>query len=460
MRKLAWLLIAACALCACGDDGGLTVPDSYQFDSRYDDSQSSVGYTGQTLRHVLIADLNRQIDGLTARVDDAVTNGPLLAAGDVTGSLLFYYEFDSSVGGDVAIQMTADTPFMQTTYSEISTGKNLVGKIAGNDSVTDHRDWSTDFVGFDAATPDALVRAWFAELETAALNRQGGTIPTDPNGNQIQSVYVTADGRDLEQLTQKFLLGAVALSQGLDDYLDDDVEGKGLLAANTRDDDAPYTVLEHQWDEGFGYFGASRFFLDMSDDEIADGLATDGNGDNLIDLRAEYNFGVSVNAAKRDRGSDESARTDFTREGFEAFLRGRALIANMDETPSARDIDELREQRDIIARVWLSSIAATAIHYVNDTLADMDDFGTADYSFADHAKHWSELKGFLLGLQFAPQSPLPRDKFVELDLLVGTAPVLSSASAQDIADYRAALLQVRDDLTTAFEFESINAENW
>ena len=38
----------------------------------------------------------------------------------------------------------------------------------------------------------------------------------------------------------------------------------------------------------------------------------------------------------------------------------------------------------------------------------MTAFNAADgsYSYGDHAKHWGELKGFALGLQFNPWSPL------------------------------------------------------
>ena len=36
----------------------------------------------------------------------------------------------------------------------------------------------------------------------------------------------------------------------------------------------------------------------------------------------------------------------------------------------------------------------------------MAKLGTDEYDFYAHAKHWGELKGFALGLQFNPDSPL------------------------------------------------------
>ena len=58
---------------------------------------------------------------------------------------------------------------------------------------------------------------------------------------------------------KKFLLGAVAFSQGADDYLDDDVAGKGLLVFGyIPAEGKKYSALEHAWDEGFGYFVQRR----------------------------------------------------------------------------------------------------------------------------------------------------------------------------------------------------------
>ena len=110
-----------------------------------------------------------------------------------------------------------------------------------------------------------------------------------------------------------------------DDYLDDDTEGKGLLADNTvAVEGKPYTELEHQWDEGFGYWGGAVNYLDYTDDELAseDGRAeyvngyNDHDGDGAIDLGSEINFGASVNAAKRDRGAADGALTDMSAFGL------------------------------------------------------------------------------------------------------------------------------------------------
>ena len=45
------------------------------------------------------------------------------------------------------------------------------------------------------------------------------------------------------------------------------------------------------------------------------------------------------------------------------------------------------------------------------TIADLNNIGTDDFSYSDLAKHWSEMKGFALGLQFNRLSPVTDEQF-------------------------------------------------
>ncbi|MCG8424734.1 MAG: DUF4856 domain-containing protein [Proteobacteria bacterium] len=457
-------IAAALALPACGDSQDpVDVPESYAFSSRFASDASSVSYSGQVFRQVLIAELVGYMDQIT----DQITAGTLTPdAGDITGALKVYYDFDDAASGTRALTLSADPSLLQSSYDDISSGKNLRDKIAGNDEVGQHRDWAAEFTGWSeggAASPDALIQYWFGLLDGLAVDRAAGTIPNDPDGEAITLVYITAKGQDLKQLIQKFLLGAVNLSQGLDDYLDNDTDGKGLRSSNLRDGDKSYSTLEHQWDEGFGYFGAARDYNDYTDDEIAGKGGREGykkgyhdsNGDNAIDLLSEYNFGHSTNAAKRDRGSSAQAPTDFTKTIFDAFLTGRAIISSADGELDDDQIADLVEQRDIIAREWEAVVAATVVHYINETLVDMGTFG-GSYNFVDHAKHWSELKGFALGLQFSRFSPLTEAQFAQLHQLIGDAPVLPNAPSADIEAYRQDLLMARDIVGQGYDFDPAN----
>jgi hypothetical protein len=112
---------------------------------------------------------------------------------------------------------------------------------------------------------------------------------------------------------------------------------------------------------------------------------------------------------------------------------------------------------------WEKCIAATVVHYINDTLSDMEKFGTAEYSFEDHAKHWSELKGFSLGLQFNPKSPMNEGtRFVDFHALIADAPVLpDDAGGQTAIDaYKTDLTAARDVIQQAYGFSQANVDGW
>lgn len=452
---------------ACGEDDNtekennptpIAAPTTYTFVNS--EGKSTVSYSGQIARHVLIEDLKAYTGSLTERVLDGSFEPT--AAGQVTDELNYYLRFDGEANGDTPHRFSVSLPTLQTTYNEISTNKQLLDKLAGNDASTDHKTWTGgDFKGWSAGTPaspQALVEAWFKTIEDNTLSLVAG-MEREVNGEKLP-VYVTAQGLDLNQLIQKFLLGAIAFSQAADDYGDDDKEGKGLLSPNTIDGDSPYTSLAHAWDEAFGYFGASRDYGTLSDEEISNGCGKDADSDGKLSLTAEVCFGASVNAGKRDSGSVEAARTDFTKEAFEGFIKGRTLIANAGESLTDAELTELKGYRDQWVNAWEKAYAATSIHYINDVLSDMDKFGSDDYKFTDHAKHWGELKGFALSFQFNPRSPLSDAEFGQLHSLIGDAPTLFDAPEAEITAYKDKLNQARELLKKAYSFDDANVQAW
>ena len=62
---------------------------------------------------------------------DNIDNGSYApgTASEVVDSLNFYFEFDSDTSGDVPLTFDGT---LQTTYNDISSGKDLKGKIADN----------------------------------------------------------------------------------------------------------------------------------------------------------------------------------------------------------------------------------------------------------------------------------------------------------------------------------------
>jgi hypothetical protein len=450
------------------------LPD-YDFKSKLVDDAKSVSYSGQIARHALISELTHFIGNqLTDRLNPQDENH-LQDKAAVLAELDKYFRTTEEQWDNFPITFIEDSK--QKSFADISSPKNLVGKIAGNDSGGQDIDFLTEFSGWAPKgdiTPEALIDTFFDQLADNAAAVVSGVDRKDPITNESIPVYVNEDGTDLKQLIQKFLLVAITFSQSSGDYLGADTEGKGLTTDNTAEDKNGYTKLEHQYDEGFGYFGATVDYLAYNDKEIAAKVKTeedgreayngkhDFNGDGEYDLLSEVIFGAAANAAKRDLGTVGNTNpTDLTKETMEAFIAGRKIINdNVLSALTDEQLDALYAQRDIAIGGWEKALAATAIHYINDLRADLEPISTGEgeFDFTTAAKHFSELKGFAIGLQFSPFSLLESADFEQVHQLIGNQPVLSDATA--VETYRQALEDARDILEAAYNFDADNVAGW
>ncbi len=455
------------------------IATTYMYDSAFAADASFVSYSGQTARQMLISAMKAELGGLTEDVGMEDT---------VRARLNFYMTGDGVDDTPHGFTVAGGEPVKPgPTYGDVSTGKNLGSKTAGQDKA--EHVLGGEFFGWDAldggAMPIDLVNHYIDSVAIEASDGNSPLISTVGGDVSLDVVYVDAHGRDYQQLVQKFLGGAVAFSQGTADYLSTDWH-----EYLTQIDGKDYTGAEHKFDEAFGYYGAARNMNEYTDDEAAAKGGRDGwgngyhdtDGDGTIDLRSEFVFGHAQNCAKRDRGSN--GMTDFSKEAMDAFLLGRQIVGNAATAGSlsAEAEEALGEQIKIATVTWEKCIAATVVHYINDVMGDMDGF--QDGSFADLgnfknlAKHWGEMKGFALGLQFSPFSPF-RDGSVdgitvaslkEVLSLMGDAPVLadgsqggvmpSGSASEAVMDYTDALLQARDILEKAYGFDHDVVMNW
>lgn len=195
-------------------------------------------------------------------------------------------------------------------------------------------------------------------------------------------------------------------------------------------------------------------------------------------------MGISQNCAKRDRkdvDGDGVGETDLSKEAFDAFVLGRHVIseATNSGTMSAGQEAVVKAQAAIAGLAMEKCVAATAIHYINDVIGDMGNFSDGSFAdasnFKDLGKHWSEMVGFALGLQFSPYSPFRANdaSLANLDTIytkMGHAPVLADGSqggtpatgtAQEAIDaYIAGLKEARTMLQDAYGFDSALVEVW
>lgn len=447
-------------------------------------SDDGVSYSGQTARLVLQQKLTDYMVGLVEQEGefDAVSQGlRFYVTGD--GADFTNHEF-ATKGGDPVIP--------GPTYGDISSGKNLDGKIAGGDGAgggETSKLIDDEFFGWetgldDTPLPIELVYSW---MDALALEATDGVDPkiTIADGTEVNigTPLISKDGVHYRQLIQKFLSVSVNFSQGANDYLQTDFSSESSLAAYK---DKTYSTGAHKFDEGFGYYGASRDLNDYTDDEAAGkgGRAEygngyyDSNGDGLIDLRGEFVFGHAQNCAKRDRkkNAEGVAYTDFSKDAMDAFLVGRRILENAEAAGELTEAanEALQAQISIAAKTWEKCIAATVVHYINDVSADMADFSGENFADLDNfinlTKHWGEMKGFALGLQFSPLSPFrdgSTDKSVDdmkrVLALMGDAPMMPNGSqngqaaagdsAEAITKYLSDLEEARTILAEAYAFD-------
>ena len=397
----------------------METPTEFVFESRFEEhaGESSVSYSGQVVRNLLVNDIKSLIASNVGGGNTSTINS-MMANDDP----------------NLAIYTGSSLNTLQTKYHDISTSQ-LNDRLAAVTSYTDP--------GYGANAQD-MITGWIAESEGYSV-RPGGL--------------------DLGQMTQKVMWGAIAYWQGTSKYM-----SKIPNDDNTMSDDGdPYTAMEHHWDESFGYFGAARDYnTGYSDDtDRKTDPYNDSNGDGLIDFKTEYNMGWAVTAAKRDLVDGVSVDYDFTKTIFDAYLEGRTLIYN--QAP----LEEILVQRDIILRTWEKVVAAVSIHYINDTMSDLEALiaaGDANLAWdnlpesGDGYKyniHWAEMRAYAHGLIYNDFKLISDDDIATVFGYMGTAPAYNDGSdfsaMQTLHDN---LALAKPILQAAYGFSDAHMANW
>lgn len=220
---------------------------------------------------------------------------------------------------------TSDSP--QSSLFSFESTKQLEDKTATADAVATVKQWFIDF-----SASDSLVA------------RSNGS-----------SVIVDDKGRVSVQLVEKGLMGAVFFNQAVENYLKIEnlleVDNEAIVEGKT------YTERERRFDEGFGYFGAGVDFP-------AEGAVSE--------YHAKY---------AKSRGLETVL--------MEAFLAGRAAVANNDD-------EELRTQVAIIRENWEAVIGLQAAKYLGDAV-DNYNFGE---KAGDYSHPLSEAYAFIWSLKY------------------------------------------------------------
>lgn len=432
-----------------------TAPKTYHFKGQFD-QKDSVSYAGQTFRQILIEELKAFM------VEQKRGNYPG-SASDVEEVLMSFIDFNPKNSSQAVGAINGSSFFTMKAFNFDKTeaaitegflfddiqnpGKKLLDKLAGNDNPLRRGKlygWNNS-----VTTPQDLLFSFVREF--SLLASEGETFVV-PNGNlepqRVDSADTTIEGRNLTELTQKFLQGAVSYSQAAEDYLSTKLgPKKGLNADNTTlEPGTNYTTLEHFFDEAYGYFGGARDIVLYSDAQLSGGLSRDTNQDGTISLLYEKNHGLAKNFARVDLASKGSL--DLSTEVSEAFIKGRHLITSKPEGYKTYVIAHAQ----VALGAWEKTIGAVTAIYINNMLNMYSAYGTPNYNFKMLAKFWSEMKGFSLALQFNPEAIMSDRDFDKFHSLVSDRPALPHGSPDQVENYKQNLLEAKDLLIKVYGF--------
>ena len=423
LSSLMLFVIVGCSSDDDNDDDGASLidtPTEYSFESRFNSGESSVSYSGQVVRNLLINDIKTQM-GADAGSGNPATLISMMANDNANQAIL------SSAG---------DMLTVQTKYHDISSS-HLNDRLTAVDSYI--------IPGYNA-NATALVNGWVQESVA-----NGKTRLTGDNA-----------GIRLDQITQKTLWGAVSYWQATSKYMSKIPTDDNSMASG----DDNYTAMEHHWDESFGYFGAALDYNTgyTDDSDRKSGPYNDSNSDGSIDFKSEYNAGWAVTAAKRDVCDACDVNHDFTKTIFDAYLEGRTLITNQ------ADLTEILVQRDIVMNTWEKVVAAVSIHYVNDVAADIASLIEAgdttiapgSDATADYENHWGEMRGYANGLLYNDFKVITDANLDRILAVMGTAPVYPSNGNFDamLAYHNQLIGEVRAIFKASYGFSDANLAGW
>jgi hypothetical protein len=312
----------------------------------------------------------------------------------------------------------------------------------------------------------------------------------DPEANPLN---------ELIYYTSKAYYGPLSLAEAYFDTVETiEIRVKSKLEAEKRlvktealiDNILPFTDLANNWDEAFGYFGASRSYGLHSDLEIAEKpYFDDVEADGVIDAFTEMNFGYAVLASQRDAGA-ALANTDFSGNIWNAFLMGRQIIQQNHGREAIEDVgyhNELKAQADIVVENLEKVIAASVIHNINATIADINsvlgesevvpegvDLSEFDSVSFSYYKNWSKLKGMTLTLQFNDNPTISKENLVKVHELIGELPRPGESLTEEVVDAgeeaapivnnyaarRYDLKTARDIIRDTYGFAEANAAAW
>ena len=351
--------------CLYDESDEYTVPTTYTF--KDDNGNSTVSFNGQKQRLEMLSEM-------TAYMKTGNTSGTSVSA----SQLKDMYANNGYTWTDApGIDMNTST-------------KELENKTAGGD-VTIINEFYAYMDSIESVSGSV----------TAGSAGVAGVVTSTTNTSK--AYLQSATGIEYTQLIEKGLMGAVFYYQISIHYLGDNQMNVDNSSAVDAANGKYYTVMEHHWDEAYGYFTSEIDYPTNGTDRF---------------------WGKYANSRESILGSATKIAT--------AFRKGRAAISN-------DDLDTRDDQIDIIRSEMERMIAGTAIHYLNSATSNF-----TDDALRNHAL--SEAIAFINGLKYGENPTISNTQITTVLSTIGND--LYNISSTDI-------VSARDHLSTIFGMDAI-----
>lgn len=379
------LAVSALVTTSCSSDEDVVpqvqAPTTYSFVGK--DGKSNVSFTGQEARWVMAGELKSALGTDTktlAELNEMFKDGKGFA-----GTVPSTGKSVNDSGKKLRETVAAANESNITTAELLALQDKLDGYLATHSAI----DFTAD-----------------------ASNGTAGKLET-PGG---RTVYVDANGYEMNQVVAKTLIGSIFVDQIVNKYISDaymDAAIAGNDAGTPHKDDATknYTSLQHYWDEAYGY----AFGLETNP---ASPINDSANRKGFLN-----SYLTSV---------DGDPKFDVFDEIYDAFRLGRAAV-------DAKQYDLAKDQAKIIREKVSLVIGVMAAHYLQKGKGVKN---------PDSLHALSEAVGFIESLRFAhvngvqvPQSsinqslaPLQNLWTVTDDQLDQVAGIIAQQFGFDVAD--------------------------
>ena len=353
--------------CLYGQSETLQVPDTYSFVDG--NGNSTVSYNGQAQRLEMLGEI-------ASYCKEANTPGTAVDA----QTLLDMY---ANANGYVWA-LTPDTLGMT------GSSKNLRSKTAASEG--------------PEYQADPAIQAYFDGLMTDLAAASMTTVADDPQGadgvagvvvsttNNTKMYLQAGNGHEWTQLIEKGLMGACLMNQISASYLSDGKMDVDNSTAVDADNGKYYTVMEHHWDEAYGYFTTAPDYPT--------------NGANRF-------WGKYAGSTREEHLGTATAISD-------AFRTGRAAIVAQDYVVRDAQIAIIQENLELVA-------VGTAIHYLNDAMGNFGDDALRNHEL-------SEAVAFMQAIPYGHDAQMSMaDVNAQIEAL-GSFYTVSLQTIQDVKD--------------------------